>query len=892
MLCWLVERLPRFSPRHPLRSSCLLLALGWFSVAHAQLTTSFGVTAPSAPAAPAVQLTPLEAATKLLRHGDYAEAFAAGQAGAKADIFNAAWWLLQGDALMATGKYEEAYAILTDNLRYVPNSLPMLLLIRQCCLYTGRDAEATRTLKDITSRLTGATPASRSPEFLTEMGQAALLIGAEPKLILENFLKPGQQSTPPIRTAFLAAGGLALDKHDDALASRTFLAGQEKFPDDADMLWGLAMAYRASDAEKVENYVKQALAANPNHTPTKLLLAEHAIDGEDYAAAKARLDTILAIDPTQPDALALLSVIASLHNDAAGAAEARTRALATWKTNPRVDHLIGEKLAQHYRFKEAAVAERQSLAFDENYIPARIQLAQDELRLGQEEAGWKDATAANKADGYDTEAFNLMQLHDQIEKFKVISNPHFLVRMAPNEAAIYGDRVLALLERARATLTAKYGMALDEQVTIEIYPEPADFSVRTFGMPDIGGFLGVTFGSVVTINSPSTQNADWEAVLWHEFTHVITLTLTNNRMPRWLSEGISVYEERQANPAWGMLMSIKYRDEILGGKMHPISDMSSAFLKAKDGRDIVFAYFESSLVVQFLVERYGMDHLKELLRGLGADEEINASFAKHVAPIAELDTGFAKYATDLATQMGGNLDLTHPAADSPDGAIQLMDPRNFYVRLQQVQKLFADEKWAEARDALKKLTDGGHYLAGANNPLMLLAMADAKLGDVAGEKAALTTVAEHEADLLEPVSQLMALAEKENDWVGMARWGEAWLAINPVAATPWRKVLTADEHQSKSEEAVRAARVLLQLDPPDLASIHYRLAKQLQATDIEAARRHVLQALDLAPRFRAAYELLAALPPIAPSATPPPANPTPPPGTAVSPSAPVAPASL
>ena len=215
------------------------------------------------------------------------------------------------------------------------------------------------------------------------------------------------------------------------------------------------MSYRASDADKVEEYVKEALAANPNHVPTKLLVAEHAIDGEDYDAARVILNSV----PRDQSHAARRARAAfrdrqPAQRRAAGATDARNRALATWKTNPHVDHLIGEKpLAEHYRFKEAAAEERQSLAFDENYIPARIQLAQDELRLGQEDAGWKDATAANKADGYDTEAFNLMQLHDQIDKFSVISNPHFLIRMAPNEAAIYGDRVLALLEKARTTLT-------------------------------------------------------------------------------------------------------------------------------------------------------------------------------------------------------------------------------------------------------------------------------------------------------------------------------------------------------------------------------------------------------------------------------------------------------
>ena len=50
----------------------------------------------------------------------------------------------------------------------------------------------------------------------------------------------------------------------------------------------------------------------------------------------------------------------------------------------------------------------------------------------------------------------------------------------------------------------------------------------------------------------SSSATKWESVLWHEFCHVVTLKMTKNKMPRWLSEGISVYEERQVDPAWGM----------------------------------------------------------------------------------------------------------------------------------------------------------------------------------------------------------------------------------------------------------------------------------------------------------------------------------------------------
>ena len=74
-------------------------------------------------------------------------------------------------------------------------------------------------------------------------------------------------------------------------------------------------------------------------------------------------------------------------------------------------------------------------------------------------------------------------------------------------------------------------------------------------------------------------------------------------MPRWLSEGISVYEEMLKNPAWGQSMNPEYRRMILEqDALTPISSLSEAFLKPKTQMDLQFAYFQSSMVVRFLVE--------------------------------------------------------------------------------------------------------------------------------------------------------------------------------------------------------------------------------------------------------------------------------------------------
>ena len=178
--------------------------------------------------------------------------------------------------------------------------------------------------------------------------------------------------------------------------------------------------------------------------------------------------------------------------------------------------------------------------------------------------------------------------------------------MDPREADLYGPRVLALLRRARKTLGEKYGASIPGPVTVEIFPRKKEFAVRTFGLPGAEGFLGVCFGGVITANSPASQGetpSNWEAVLWHEYCHVVTLNKTRNKMPRWLSEGISVYEEEKENPAWGSADHPRYRAMLLGEDFTPLSRLSSAFLAPKSGMHLQFAYFESALAVEFLVAK-------------------------------------------------------------------------------------------------------------------------------------------------------------------------------------------------------------------------------------------------------------------------------------------------
>ena len=106
------------------------------------------------------------------------------------------------------------------------------------------------------------------------------------------------------------------------------------------------------------------------------------------------------------------------------------------------------------------------------------------------------------------------------------------------------------------------------------------------GMPGLGA-LGVTFGEVVAMDSPSGRKPgdfNWASTLWHEMSHVYILTATNHRVPRWFTEGLAVHEETQASPEWGDRDHAGYRRGHSRQKIAARSRTSTAALSAPNIR--------------------------------------------------------------------------------------------------------------------------------------------------------------------------------------------------------------------------------------------------------------------------------------------------------------------
>lgn len=770
------------------------------------------------------------------------------------------WPILLTRSLLTVGKYPDALNVISNAMTRFRQSLRVRLLAHETFRLNGQTSIAKAMLGEINRIASSRRYVTDDAEELVAVGKAALLLGADARLVLENFFNQARKVDAKSRDAYLAIGELALEKGDFDLAAKNFQAGSEQFPGDADFLFGLAKAYAPDDRPSMVRHVDAALAANKRHIPTLLLLADHLIDAEEYKTANETLDKVFEVNPALPEGWAYRACIAHIRGDNESEANARQSALKFWKDNPEVDFIIGQKLSQKYRFREGSEYQRRALESDRDFLPAKIQLAQDLLRLGEEDEGWLLAEEVHKADGYDVVAYNLVTLRETISKFQVLTNSEFFVRMDPHEATVYGQRVMSLLGRARTDLCQRYNLALADPTVVEIFPEQKDFAVRTFGMPGGEGYLGVCFGRVITANSPASQQgnpSNWEAVLWHEFCHVVTLSLTKNKMPRWLSEGISVYEERKANPAWGQSMTARYREMILGDDLTPVSELSGAFLTPETPMHLQFAYYQSSLVVEFLVQRYGLEAIKRILVDLGEGVEINAAIEKHTAPMATIESEFKKFARLRAEELGPGLDWRplDELKGEPDILVEKY-PNNFYVLIRHAKDLIAEKKWQEAKAPLQKLLDSYPDQTGPESAYMLMAAVHRAEKNDAAERQLLAKQAVQDATALDAYARLMELATETEDWSTVAANAERFLAVNPLVPTPYRFLGRAHEALAQPSEAVAAYKTLLRFEPADLADVHFRLGRLLSSSDRAEARKHVLLSLEEAPRFRDAHKLL------------------------------------
>ena len=187
----------------------------------------------------------LKEARQFYATGEYAKAAESCKKAIEDKQFDSGWRLLLMRSYLVTGQLLEAKKLsetLLQDYRYRYNA-EALWLFHLSFEANGESEKSKQMLQIIMQFLEGQRGVS-DESTIVFIGRALLKsAAADPKQIKENLYDRVLKSDPENREALLAVGELALAKRDFKLAGQTLTRAIGFYPEDADLLYGLAKAY-------------------------------------------------------------------------------------------------------------------------------------------------------------------------------------------------------------------------------------------------------------------------------------------------------------------------------------------------------------------------------------------------------------------------------------------------------------------------------------------------------------------------------------------------------------------------------------------------------------------------------------------------------------------------
>jgi tetratricopeptide (TPR) repeat protein len=803
-------------------------------------------------------------AWRAIAHGKPAEAEALARARPAGEPAAAA---VLGHLEIEKGRYQEAIAILQPAANRAPlgdAALELALLFQKL----GRAGDASLLLNVI---FRGSENDSAS---LTRAARAAAALGRAREA--NSLFRAASQngSNPALDTAW---GLLFFEKYNWPEAVKSFQQVLAADPEWAPAHAGLARTLAEDDPPAAAAAATRALEIDPQLADAELLLAQLDLDNTRWEAARERVDRVLARNPSHLDARALTAAITYVRGDRAAFDVEAKKALAI---NPAFGEVYREAAAlsaRNYRFDEAVSLAREAVTLDPTNARAHAELGMHQMRTGDEAQARQSLDRAFQIDPYDKVTWNLLALLDKLDKFVEFKEGDIVLKLDPDEAPVLREYAMPLAQEALKTLSAKYRFTPKGPILVEIFPVHDDFAVRTLGLPGMIGALGACFGRVVSLDSPHARRADhpfsWQATLWHEMAHVITLQMSNQRIPRWLTEGISEYEETQARPEWGREMEIPFAMALERGKALKLADLNSGFTRPDT---IALAYFEASLLVDHIVKTYGMAKLQALVQSYGQGLEGDAAVEKTVGvklPDLQasfdkaLDARFGPIRTALRAIPGVSGAPGAGAGGPPAARPAVLDlaalreaaaahPGNYAAQMAYGQALAA----AKDRAAFEPLEKAAALVPGAtgeDSPHVVMAKLAEELGDAARAMSEYRAALSQDHTTIEPARRLAALAEKASAQSALLQAYDRIVAIDPFDPLAHTGLGRLALTNNQPETAVREFKAALVIGPADKASAHCDLAEAyLLAKRPADAKAQALAALEIAPSYDRAQELL------------------------------------
>jgi tetratricopeptide (TPR) repeat protein len=782
----------------------------------------------------------------LVSTGEYADAVEVGRDGPNpAAVANAT-----GEALVRLGRSDEAEEAFTQAVRNADAwSLTAEVNLAELLFNRGQIDEAMHRFDRFIDIYNGANGRLGARD-LDAVGRAVTYLGRNQPNLFQDALRAFDEAAgadPGWHEPHVRSGNLFLDKYDSPSAQEEYQKVLTENPNDPDALLGLAKAEDFDGQSDPRDVLDRLLGVNPNYVEAHVLLAMRYLTNERHAEARVEAEKALDVNPSSLLALTALAGSHMLAGEDQEFEQVRARVLAVNPRYAEMDASLADLAVQTRRYREAVERARAAIELDSASWRAWGLLGMNQLHLGDIDEGRQSLETAFKGDPYNPWFKNSLDLLDTFSRYKVHATPHFTLFLNSTEDELLATYLAPIAEEAYDSLSRRYGTQLPGRVRAELFPSHADFSVRTLGEAGLGA-LGVDFGPVLVMDSPSARELgeyNWASVFWHELSHSFHLALSDNRVPRWFSEGLAVHEQRKAREGWGHQPTIPWVQALAAGRLKKVSELNDGFMHPDYPDQVVFSYLEASLVFQVIEERWGFQAIRQMLDGYRQGKTTEELFQSVLGtPIEDFDKQFDDY---LHERFQNPLRALAPIANPPSqdadvGELQTFvrqHPGDLIGRLRlgalQLKDGKLDESEEQFQAALRMFPEYGE----ADSPYWFLAQIHRRRGELEQAAAAL--------------ARLNALSESNYRALVMQADVLEQLHRPAESAAALEKAVLVWPY----ETALHQRLAVVDLNPVDKAEAFYLLAvAQRDAGDATAARRSVLRALEVAPNYEDALELL------------------------------------
>jgi cellulose synthase operon protein C len=634
-------------------------------------------------------------------------------------------------------------------------------------------------------------------------------------------------------------GMLLHERFNNAEADDLFKEALEKDPTNAQAYLGLAQVSADGFDGKAAEYAGKAIELDSKLVEAHELMASIALENDDTKQAIQQADEAIALSADALDAMAIHAAVELNADHSPDVWFGKiTRINAGYGQGYAI---VAHDMEMHYRYEDAIAYYRKAIEADPQLWSARSQLGIDLMRMGKEDEPRQLLQMSYDNNYRDAATVNSLRLLDSYKNFVTFTGAMTIERFRKSEADLLHPYFDTELHKILANYEKKYGMKLPGPVQVEVYPDHEDFAVRTMGMPGLGA-LGVTFGEVVAMDSPSGRKPgdfNWGATLWHEMSHVFILTATNHRVPRWFTEGVAVHEEGQASSEWSNRATPEVLLAIRDKKLLPIAQLDRGFVFPTYPEQVIVSYFQGGSICDFISSRWGEAKLLAMAHDYGQRKTTPEVVQQELSITPEeFDKQFLAWIDQRYGKTAANFD-------------------DWRKRL----KALAAQSEQKQYDAV--LADGPAILTlypeyvGDANVYEFLAAADIAKGN---KQSAVKTLVDYKkmgGESPATLKQLAALQEELSQSKEAAATLDRINYIYPVDEELHHHLGTLWLAQNNYAGAIREYSAVLALNPLDKAGAQFNLAQAYLANgQRDKAEEAVLTALETAPGYRPAQKLL------------------------------------